>query len=64
MTTDLEVRFAASGTAVANFTIASSPRVFDKNLGEWRDGETLFCSARYGNRVRRISPTALLKVPG
>ncbi len=42
LTTDPEVRFTANGTAVANFTIASSPRVFDKDKGEWRDGDTLF----------------------
>lgn len=42
LTTDPEVRFTASGTAVANFTIASSPRVFDKDSGQWRDGDTLF----------------------
>ena len=42
LTTDPEVRFTGSGTAVANFTIASSSRVFDKDSGQWRDGETLF----------------------
>lgn len=42
LTTDPEVRFTASGMAVANFTIASSPRVFDKDSGQWRDGDTLF----------------------
>lgn len=42
LTADPELRYTQSGTAVANFTIASSPRVFDKDKGEWRDGETLF----------------------
>lgn len=42
LTTDPEVRFTASGTAVANFTIASSSRVFDKDTNEWRDGDALF----------------------
>lgn len=42
LATDPEVRFTASGMAVANFTIASSPRVFDKESGQWRDGDTLF----------------------
>ncbi len=42
LTTDPEVRFTASGTAVANFTIASSPRIFDRDKGEWRDGDALF----------------------
>lgn len=42
LTTDPEVRFTGNGTAVANFTIASSSRVFDKESGEWRDSDTLF----------------------
>jgi len=42
LTDDPEVRFTASGTAVANFTIACSSRVFDKESGQWRDGDTLF----------------------
>src|SRR5919108_38961 len=33
---------APSGAAVANFTVASTPRTFDKNSGEWKDGEALF----------------------
>ena len=37
-----ELRFTQSGAAVANFTIASTPRTFDKQANEWRDGETLF----------------------
>ena len=37
-----ELRFTQSGAAVANFTIASTPRTFDKASGEWRDGEALF----------------------
>jgi single-strand DNA-binding protein len=42
LTDEPEVRFTSTGTALANFTIASSPRVFDKDSGQWRDGETLF----------------------
>ena len=37
-----ELRFQPSGAAVASFTVASTPRSFDKNANEWRDGETLF----------------------
>ena len=42
-----ELRFSPSGAAVASFTVASTPRMFDKQSQEWRDGETLFlrCSA-------------------
>lgn len=39
---DPELRFQPSGAAVASFTVASTPRSFDKNANEWRDGETLF----------------------
>lgn len=42
LTQDPELRFTPSGAAVANFTVASTPRAFDKNTNEWKDGETLF----------------------
>ena len=42
LTADPELRFAPSGAAVANFTVASTPRMFDRQSNEWKDGETLF----------------------
>jgi single-strand DNA-binding protein len=45
LTGDPELRFTPSGSAVANFTIASTPRSFDRNSNEWKDGETLFLRA-------------------
>ncbi|GAA2335273.1 single-stranded DNA-binding protein [Saccharopolyspora halophila] len=42
LTADPELRFTPSGAAVANFTIASTPRTFDRQSGEWKDGEALF----------------------
>ena len=42
LTDDPELRFTPSGAAVANFTVASTPRFFDKQANEWRDGEALF----------------------
>ena len=42
LTNDPELRFTPSGAAVANFTVASTPRTFDKNSNEWKDGEALF----------------------
>ena len=42
LTADPELRFTASGAAVSNFTVASTPRSFDKNSGEWKDGDALF----------------------
>ncbi len=47
MVADPELRFTPSGAAVANFRIASTPRTFDRQTNEWKDGEALFltCSA-------------------
>ena len=42
LTGDPELRFTPSGAAVANFTVASTPRTFDRQTNEWKDGETLF----------------------
>lgn len=42
LTGDPEIRFTPSGSAVANFTVASTPRAFDKATNRWRDGEALF----------------------
>jgi single-strand DNA-binding protein len=45
LTNDPELRFTPSGSPVANFTIASTPRTFDRQANEWKDGETLFLRA-------------------
>jgi single-strand DNA-binding protein len=42
LTADPELRFTPSGAAVANFTVASTPRIYDRQSGEWKDGEALF----------------------
>jgi len=42
LTADPELRFTSSGAAVANFTVASTPRTFDRQTNEWKDGEALF----------------------
>ncbi|MFD6155319.1 single-stranded DNA-binding protein [Nocardia sp. NPDC060256] len=42
LTADPELRFTPAGAAVANFTVASTPRMFDRNSNEWKDGEALF----------------------
>src|SRR5262245_23822844 len=42
LTSDPELRFTQSGAAVANFTVASTPRTLDRATGEWKDGEALF----------------------
>jgi single-strand DNA-binding protein len=45
LTADPELRYTQGGLAVANFTIASTPRAFDKQSNEWKDGEALFLRA-------------------
>jgi single-strand DNA-binding protein len=42
LTADPELRFTPSGAAVANFTVASTPRIFDRQSSEWKDGDALF----------------------
>jgi single-strand DNA-binding protein len=42
LTATPELSFLPNGTAVANFTIASTPRAFDKQANEWKEGETIF----------------------
>ncbi|WP_433664735.1 single-stranded DNA-binding protein [Nocardia sp. CA-128927] len=42
LTADPELRFTPAGVAVANFTVASTPRYFDRTTNEWKDGEALF----------------------
>jgi len=45
LTSDPELRYTQNGLAVANFTIASTPRTFDKQASEWKDGDALFLRA-------------------
>lgn len=42
LTADPELRFTANGAAVANFTVASTPRLFDSQTSQWRDGDAMF----------------------
>ncbi len=42
LTADPELRFTPSGAPVANFTVASTPRTFDRQSGEWKDGDAMF----------------------
>ncbi|MEP7055171.1 MAG: single-stranded DNA-binding protein [Actinomycetota bacterium] len=42
LTADPELRFTPNGSAVANFTVASTPRILDKATNEWKDGDALF----------------------
>lgn len=42
LTADPEIRYTAGGDPVANFTVASTPRTFDRQSNEWKDGEAMF----------------------
>src|SRR5690606_16747200 len=45
LTADPELRYTQNGLPVANFTIASTPRTFDRQANEWKDGDALFLRA-------------------
>ena len=56
-----ELRFTPSGSAVANFTIASTPRTFNKQSNEWKDGEALFLRASIWREAAENVATSLTK---
>jgi len=61
LTGDPELRFTASGAAVANFTIASTPRTFNRQANEFRDGETLFMRCSVWREVAENVAESLTK---
>src|SRR3978361_1619192 len=69
LTADPELRFTPSGAAVANFTVASTPRTLDRATNEWKDGEALFlrCSIwrqAAENVAESLTRGARVVVPG
>lgn len=61
LTSDPELRFTPSGSAVANMTIASTPRTFDRQSNEWKDGETLFLRASVWREMAENAAESLTK---
>ena len=61
LTADPELRFTPSGAAVANFTVASTPRTFDRQSGEWKDGEALFLRCNIWRQAAENVAESLLK---
>ena len=59
LTADPELRFTPSGAPVANFTVASTPRTFDRQSGEWKDGEALFLSCSVWRQAAENVPESL-----
>jgi single-strand DNA-binding protein len=51
LTADPELRFIPSGDAVANFTVATNPRTFDKRSNEWVDGDPMFMRCNVWRRM-------------
>jgi single-strand DNA-binding protein len=58
---DPELRFTPSGAAVANFRVASTPRTFDKNTNEWKDGDALFLSCSIWRQAAENAAETLQK---
>ena len=61
LTGDPELRFTPSGAAVANFTVASTPRTFDRMSNEWKDGDALFLNCSVWRQVAENVAESLTK---
>ncbi|MDR0960790.1 MAG: single-stranded DNA-binding protein [Propionibacteriaceae bacterium] len=61
LTADPELRFTPTGAAVANFTVASTPRTFDRQTGEWKDGEAMFINCSVWRQVAENVAESLTK---
>lgn len=61
LTADPDLRFTPSGAAVASFTVASTPRRYDKNAGEWIDGDTVFLKVNAWRELGEGAADALKK---
>jgi single-strand DNA-binding protein len=61
LTADPELRFTPAGTAVCNFTVASTPRAYDKDSGEWKDQETMFLRVNIWREAAEYAAESLAK---
>lgn len=61
LTADPELRFTQSGAAVVSFTVASTPRIFDRQSGEWKDGDALFMRCNAWRQVAENVSESLFK---
>jgi single-strand DNA-binding protein len=61
LTADPELRFTPSGAAVANFTVASTPRTFDKASGEYKDGQALYMRCSLWRQPAELAAESLSK---
>ena len=61
LTADPELRYTASGAPVADFTVAATPRTFDRATGEWKDGDPLFLRCNLWRQPAENTATSLTK---
>lgn len=61
LTADPELRFTPSGAPVANFTVASTPRTFDRASGEWKDGDAMFLNCSVWRQPAENAAESLTK---
>lgn len=61
LTADPELRFTPSGAPVANFTVASTPRTFDRATGEWKDGDAMFINCSVWRQAAENAAETLTK---
>ncbi len=61
LTADPDLRFTSTGVAVLDFTVASTPRVYDRESGEWRDHHTLFLRCNLWRQAAENAAKSLTK---
>ena len=61
LTADPDLRFTPSGAAVANFTVASTPRTFDRQTNEWKDGDAMFLNCSVWRQAAENAAESLSK---
>jgi single-strand DNA-binding protein len=61
LTAEPDLRFTSTGVAVLDFTVASTPRVYDRESGEWRDGHTLFLRCNLWRQAAENAAQSLTK---
>jgi single-strand DNA-binding protein len=61
LTADPDLRFTSTGVAVLDFTVASTPRVYDRESGEWRDDHTLFLRCNLWRQAAENAAKSLTK---
>jgi single-strand DNA-binding protein len=61
LTADPDLRFTSAGVAVLDFTVASTPRIYDRESGEWRDDHTLFLRCNLWRQAAENAARSLTK---